>query len=81
VSAAGGGKGVALILARGGSKGVPNKNVLPVAGKACILWTIDAARAAKSVGVVVVSTDGEAIAAAAKGAGVRGAEPAGGTGE
>lgn len=32
---------IALILARAGSKGVPGKNIVPIAGKPCIAWTID----------------------------------------
>lgn len=47
----------AIILARRGSKGVPGKNMAPVAGRPCIAWTIDAALAAASVSKVVVSTD------------------------
>jgi CMP-N,N'-diacetyllegionaminic acid synthase len=51
-----------LITARGGSKGVPCKNVLPLHGKAVITWTIDSALGAQSVGRVVVSTDDHEIA-------------------
>lgn len=54
---------LALIPARGGSKRVPHKNILPVAHKPLIAWTIEAARAAKSLTRVVVSTDSAAIAA------------------
>ena len=63
---------LAIIPARGGSKGIPRKNVLPVAGKPLIVWTIEAARAAATVGRVVVTTDDAEIAAvaAAHGAGV-----------
>ena len=50
-------KVLALILARGGSKGVPGKNVAPVGGKACIQWTIEAAREARTVTDVLVSSD------------------------
>ena len=53
---------LALILARAGSKGVPNKNAAPVAGKPCIAWTIGAAQAARGIGRVAVSTDGAHIA-------------------
>jgi CMP-N,N'-diacetyllegionaminic acid synthase len=52
----------AIILARAGSKGVPGKNIAPVAGRPCIAWTIDAARAARGVARVIVSTDGPDIA-------------------
>lgn len=47
----------AIILARAGSKGVPGKNVAPVAGRPCIAWTIDAARRAHRVSRVLVSSD------------------------
>jgi CMP-N,N'-diacetyllegionaminic acid synthase len=59
---------VALIPARGGSKGIPRKNLAPLAGKPLLQWAIDAARAAETVTRVVVSTDDEEIAAAAAGA-------------
>jgi len=55
-------RAVAVILARAGSKGLPHKNALPVAGKPCLAWTIDHARAAANIDVVVVSTDGGALA-------------------
>lgn len=51
-----------LIPARGGSKGIPRKNVLPIAGKPLIAWTIEAALAAGSIGRVVVTTDDDEIA-------------------
>lgn len=47
----------AIILARAGSKGVPGKNIAPVAGRPCIAWTIAAAQNSKSVSRVVVSSD------------------------
>jgi YrbI family 3-deoxy-D-manno-octulosonate 8-phosphate phosphatase len=53
---------LAVIPARGGSKGVPRKNVLPLCGKPLIGWTIEAALAAQSVSRVVVSTDDAEIA-------------------
>src|SRR5262249_41195917 len=52
--------------ARGGSKGVPGKNIAPVAGKPLIAWTIEAARAARRLARVIVSTDDSAIAQAAR---------------
>jgi len=55
---------IAIILARAGSKGVPHKNVAPVAGRPCIAWTIDHAHAAERIGRVIVSTDSETIARA-----------------
>jgi CMP-N-acetylneuraminic acid synthetase len=53
-----------LIPARGGSKGVPNKNLRPLAGKPLLAYTIDAARASARLSRVVLSTDDAAIAAA-----------------
>lgn len=55
-----------LIPARGGSKGLPRKNVLPLAGKPLIAWTVEAALAATSLDRVVLSTDDDEIASVAK---------------
>lgn len=52
---------LAIILARAGSKGLPGKNRMPIAGKPCAQWTIEHALAAKSIGTVVLSTDDEAL--------------------
>ncbi|TSE37302.1 CMP-N,N'-diacetyllegionaminic acid synthase [Tepidimonas fonticaldi] len=52
---------LALIPARGGSKGVPGKNVREVAGKPLIAWTIEAARQAACIDRVVVSSDDAGI--------------------
>ena len=57
---------LAIIPARGGSKGIPRKNVLPVAGKPLLAWTVEAARAARRVDRVVVSTDDPEIADVAR---------------
>ena len=57
---------LAIIPARGGSKGIPRKNVLPVAGRPLLEWTIRAALAARRVDRVVVSTDDPEIAAMAR---------------
>ncbi|MGH3104275.1 MAG: cytidylyltransferase domain-containing protein [Gaiellaceae bacterium] len=57
---------VGLIPARGGSKGIPGKNLAPLAGKPLIAWTIEAARASRTLTRVVVSTDDEEIAAVAR---------------
>lgn len=46
-----------MICARGGSKGLPRKNVLPFAGKPLIQWSIDAARQSQYIDDIVVSTD------------------------
>ncbi len=60
-----------LIPARGGSKGLPGKNIRPLLGKPLIAWTIEIAlkAAERSPGRVVVSTDDEAIAQVAKSCG------------
>ena len=60
---------VCIIPARGGSKRLPGKNLLPVAGKPLLVHTIEHALAASSVERVVVSTDEAEIAAAARRAG------------
>jgi N-acylneuraminate cytidylyltransferase len=57
---------LAIIPARGGSKGIPRKNVLPMGGKPLLAWTIEAARAARRVDRVIVSTDSAEIAAVAR---------------
>jgi CMP-N-acetylneuraminic acid synthetase len=51
-----------LIPARGGSKGIPRKNVLPIAGKPLIAWTIESALNAQHIDRVVVTTDDAEIA-------------------
>ena len=56
---------LALIPARGGSKGLPRKNLRPLAGHPLIAWSIAAGRAAATVDSVIVSTDDEEIAAVA----------------
>ena len=48
---------IAIIPARGGSKGVPRKNILPLAGKPLIEWTIMAAKKVADIERVVVTTD------------------------
>lgn len=53
---------LALITARGGSKGIPGKNIAPLGGKPLIAWSIEAARRSRHVSRVVVSTDDEEIA-------------------
>jgi CMP-N,N'-diacetyllegionaminic acid synthase len=60
---------LALIPARGGSKGLPRKNVLDVGGKPLIVWSVEAGLASKRVDAVVVSTDDREIADVALGAG------------
>ena len=55
-------KTVAFIFARGGSKGLPGKNIKPLAGKPLIAWSIDHARAVERIKRVIVSTDSQEIA-------------------
>ena len=60
---------LALIPARGGSKGIPRKNIRGFCGKPLLQWTIDVALAATSVDRVVVSTDDPEIADVARACG------------
>lgn len=57
---------VAIILARGGSVGLPQKNIQPLLGKPLIYYTIKAALESKYVDRVIVSTDDDSIANVAK---------------
>jgi CMP-N-acetylneuraminic acid synthetase len=57
---------VALICARGGSKGLPGKNIRLLAGRPLIAWAISQARAVGRIGRIIVSTDSEKIAAVAR---------------
>jgi CMP-N-acetylneuraminic acid synthetase len=59
----------ALIPARGGSKGLPGKNVRPFLGRPLIARSIDVAKAARNVSRVVVTTDDAEIARVARAAG------------
>ena len=58
-------KVLALIPARGGSKGLPGKNILPVGGRPLLAYSVDAARGSRFVDRVVLSSDDDAIIAAA----------------
>lgn len=57
---------LAVVIGRAGSKGLPGKNTLLVAGRPMIEYSIEHAKEAKCVTKVVVSTDGDKIAAAAE---------------
>ena len=57
---------LALIPARGGSKGLPGKNIRLLAGKPLISWTIEAALNSKVLNRVIVTTDDEKIARIAR---------------
>lgn len=63
-------KTLGIIPARGGSKGIPYKNIAPLAGKPLIYWTIRSAQEAKRLDHFLVSTDNPKIAAVAKSFGV-----------
>ena len=56
---------VAIVPARGGSKGLPGKNLRKLCGKPLIAWSIEQGRACSYVDTVLVSTDSEEMAAAA----------------
>lgn len=60
---------IAIVPARGGSKGLPGKNVRPLLGKPLIAWTLEAAAASAYIDRIIVSTDDDAIAEAATKAG------------
>jgi N-acylneuraminate cytidylyltransferase len=57
---------VAIIPARGGSKGIPRKNVIDFCGYPLLAWSIAAARGAKGIDRVFVSTDDREIGAVAR---------------
>lgn len=57
---------IAIIPARGGSKGVPRKNIKKLAGKPLIYYTIKAAQQSKYINRIIVSTDDNEIAKIAK---------------
>ena len=63
---------LAVIAARGGSKGIPHKNLIDLCGKPLIAWTVLQAAAAHGVDVVAVSSDSDAILSAAEAAGAVG---------
>lgn len=59
-------KTIVIIPARGGSKGIPRKNILEIAGRPLIAWSILQAKNAKLVDEVFVSTEDKEIAAVSK---------------
>src|SRR3954447_10997895 len=59
-------RALAIIPARGGSKGVPRKNLKLLGGKPLIQWSIDSACASRRLDRFIVSTDDEEIAEAAR---------------
>jgi CMP-N,N'-diacetyllegionaminic acid synthase len=60
---------LALVPARGGSQRVPGKNLRVLGGRSLLAWSIEAARGITEICDILVSTDDEAIAAAARQAG------------
>jgi CMP-N-acetylneuraminic acid synthetase len=60
---------LAIIPARGGSKGVPRKNIRLLCGRPLIAYSIDAARQARAVDRAIVSTDDDEIAEISRGLG------------
>jgi CMP-N,N'-diacetyllegionaminic acid synthase len=65
-----GGLVLAIVPARGGSKGVPDKNLRVLAGRTLLDRTADAARRSGVIDRIILSTDSDAIAAAGKAAGL-----------
>ena len=59
-----------LIPARGGSKGIPKKNLYPFNNKPLIEWTIESAKQSNMLDEIIVSTDDNSIANFSKGLGV-----------
>ena len=57
---------VCVIGARGGSKGVSNKNIRPLLGKPLIAWSIEQAKQCSLINRVIVSTDSPEISEVAK---------------
>lgn len=57
---------LAIVPARGGSKGIPEKNIYPFGGKPLIGWTIEAARKSKYIDRTILSSDSEKIIAVAR---------------
>ena len=61
---------LAVVPARGGSKGLARKNLRPLAGRPLIVHTLDCAKAVPAIDRIIVTTDDEEIAAACKTEGV-----------
>lgn len=59
-----------VITARGGSKGIPHKNIKPLGGKPLILYSVEIARQLAPDSLIAVSTDDPAIADVVRGAGL-----------
>lgn len=63
-------RALGVVPARGGSKGVANKNLRPLAGRPLLAYTADAARASRRLTRIVLSTDDQAIADAGRALGL-----------
>jgi N-acylneuraminate cytidylyltransferase len=61
---------VAIILARGGSKGIPGKNIINFCGKPLIVWTIEQLQKARGINSIWVSSDSEEILSISRNHGV-----------
>ena len=59
-----------VIPARGGSKGIPRKNLAPLAGRPLLAYACESARGSRSLARTIVSTDDQEIAAVARTCGV-----------
>lgn len=59
-------KTTVIIPARGGSKGIPRKNIAPLYGKPMLAWSIEEALKSDETDRVIVSTDSDEIASIAK---------------
>lgn len=57
---------VAIVIARGGSKSIPRKNVLPLHGKPLVAWPIDLAKSIDRIDRVIMTTEDDEIAEIAK---------------
>jgi CMP-N,N'-diacetyllegionaminic acid synthase len=62
----GGNKVLAVIAARGGSKGLPGKNIIELAGKPLVAWSIEAGRRSQYIDRLILSSENEDIIAVAK---------------
>jgi len=54
-----------LVVGRGGSKGLPGKNVMPLLGKPVVAWTVEAALQSQYLDKIIISSDDDEIIAAA----------------
>lgn len=64
---------VAIIPARGGSKGIPKKNIIPLQGKPLIQYTINAAQKSQCIDRIFLSSDDDEIISVAKNLGLESA--------